>query len=857
MELTGEGDPRVANDTETYGYAASPHTNLLTTLYPPGQQPWNLGYEYGTGAAPSRLKSVGRGGATTTIAYNVPVQGAGAPYEMGYASISKWGQSDLPVDATAIFPPTHVPSQYPPTSYTGAAVHYMDPEGHQVNVASPSPPGVSGQSIATTETDVKGNVVRELSPRGRLAALESPEPAPRSHELDTHFVYNANGTALLESWGPLHEVRLESGAVGPARRHTTIRYDEGEPTPPAGTPPAYLPTKETVAAVMPGREGELEPKVTETRYNWTLRKPEETIVDPGGLTIRSVTVYNGRGQVIETRQPKGVSGGTGGDTVMSYYGVGGCFGSSAPRRYLNLLCTEGPAARTSGSGRPELPEKWFAAYNNLGEPTDVIEHSAFNKELKAENARATETTYDAAGRLLTTQIKGNGGVEIPKSETTYNPTLLVPEKQRFVCEKECTGFNTRATTTTYNNLGQVTSYEDADGSKTETTYDSYGRPSTVKDGKGTDTFHYDEASGFLTSMEVSGVGTFTASYDADGNLIARGLPNGITEMTTYNAADEPVKLADTSPGTTWFEESLERSIEGRILTGTSSLLGTSTLQDGYSYDKDGRLTEAQETPKGGQCTSRAYTFDADSNRLTKTTTPGVGGACAKSGGTTQKYEYDEADRLMGSGITYDAWGRITNLPGEYVGGKELVTSYFSNDMVATQSEKGGVTNTFQLDATGRQHQREQAGGVAGVEVFHYDGPGDSPSWTALGSTWSRNVPGIGDELAAVQESSGTVTFKLTDLHGDVVASASSSPTATKLLGAYRFSEFGEPLSGSAGRFGWLGGKARRTELASGVIQMGARSYIPQLGRFLTPDPIREGSVNAYDYRTKTRSTFST
>jgi len=347
-------------------------------------------------------------------------------------------------------------------------------------------------------------------------------------------------------------------------------------------------------------------------------------------------------------------------------------------------------------------------------------------------------------------------------------------------------------------------------------------------------------------MEVSGVGTFTATYDADGNLIERGLPNGLTAKTTFNQADEPTGLAYTKSSScgescTWYEESLERSIEGNIQDGTSSL-----VQDHYSYDKAGRLTEAQETPTEGECTSRAYRYDADSNRLTKTTRlPGVGGACATSGGATQSYSYDEADRLIGP--TYDAWGRITNLPAEFAGGKALATEYFANNMVATQSQ-GGVTNTFQLDATGRQRQREQTGGVAGVEVFHYDGPGDSPSWTALGSTWTRNITGIGGELAAVQESSGTTTFKLTDLHGDVVASASSSPTATALLATYRFDEFGEPEgSGSAGRFGWLGGKSRRTELSSGLIQMGARSYIPSLGRFLTPDPVPGGSANPYDY----------
>jgi RHS repeat-associated protein len=859
-ELSEEWDPRLPNLKTKYTYKLEAiegsgygsKAGLLTSATPPGQEPWTFTWfqhKDTEGAEVRPLESVSRGAATTTIAYEVPVTGSGAPYNLSAAEIARWGQTDLPVDATAIFPPTHTPSSYPPGSYTGATVDYLDPDGSEVNVASPSPPGVAGTSIATTETDQKGNVVRELTPQNRLLALESSSPAARSHELDTHSVYNAEGTKMLESWGPLHEVRLQTGETGvQARQHTTTFYDEGEPVPPAGTPPAYLPTKELVGGVVAGREGEVEPQITETHYNWTLRKPEEVVVDPGGLAIRSVTRYNALGQVEETRQPKGAAGGTAGDTKTIYWsatGTGECAGQPA---YAGLPCKVLPAAQAEGTGRKKLPVTTFSAYNTLGEPTLSAESPGGGSTEK----RSTATEYDAAGRQVKATIEG-GGTSATKSgtvETEYSPTLGLTTKQQFACQPaECTGFDSQAATTSYNNLGQVTAYEDADGNKAETKYDAYGRPVSMTDAKEsthpwTQTLHYDEVSGAVTSIEVSGVGTFTASYDADGDLIGRGLPNGLTAKTTYNPAGEPTKLAYTKTTScgescTWYEETLERSIEGRILADNGTL-----VKNRYSYDKDGRLTEAQETPTGGQCTSRAYTFDADSNRLTKATRTGIGGACATSGGTTQSYKYDEADRLEGP--TYDGWGRITSLPAEFAGGKALTTSYFSNDMVATQAQNG-VTNTFQVDATGRQRQREQAGGVAGTEVFHYDGPGDSTSWTALGSTWSRNISGIGGELAAVQESSGTTTFKLTDLHGDVVASASSSPTATKLLATFRSDEFGEPVLGASGRFGWLGGKARRTELASGVVQMGARSYIPSLGRFLTPDPVAGGSANPYDY----------
>lgn len=532
------------------------------------------------------------------------------------------------------------------------------------------------------------------------------------------------------------------------------------------------------------------------------------------------------------------SNGTGGvhGTQTIYYTTGANSKAAAcgsHSEWAGLPCETRPAAQPETSGVPNLPVT-VVKYNLWDEPTT-------STQTVGAATRTTTDSYDAAGRLTSEAVSASEGTPLPTVSYEYNPETGAQTKQSTTA-----GSVTSTIERGYNRLDQRVLYKDADGGTSTFTYDVDGRLESLNDGKGTQTYSYDPTSGELTKLIDSAAGTFVAAYDADGNVTSITYPNGLVQTRSYDSTGDETALSyvqtHCESKCTLYSQTRMHSIHNQALSETSTL-----SSENYSYDEAGRLTRAQETPAGEGCTTRVYGYDQETNIVSLTTrAPGAGGACSSEGGTVANHSFDSANRLLDSGTAYDAFGDITSLPSADAGGSALTSGFYADETLASQTQ-GEKTLTYGLDPLGRSHLVTSTGTGGTTTVSHYSDDTRSPSWTEDSSGhWTRNIPNI-IGLAAIQSSGGAPVLQIEDLNGDVVGTASLSEGASSFLTTSAATEYGVPRGSSPPKYGWLGGMRIATELPSGVIAMGARSYVPQIGRYLQPDPIPGGSANEYSY----------
>ncbi len=265
----------------------------------------------------------------------------------------------------------------------------------------------------------------------------------------------------------------------------------------------------------------------------------------------------------------------------------------------------------------------------------------------------------------------------------------------------------------------------------------------------------------------------------------------------------------------------------------------------FTYDGVYRLTleSRNRCCLGGDPYTTSYTYDQVGNRLSLTLN-----------GAVTNYTYDNNDKLLtatrgsdSASCGYDLNGNMTSVSGSLFGAWSLT---FDDANQPTLIQYPGGTDTFTWNALG-QRWRVNINNQA-CYGYLYDGDRvlERTCWSGVvlrdrSATASGSYYG---PLLQMKWANGNTRYPAYDGIGTVRALADQTGNITD---TYTLDAFGHPIASSTGgtlnaaRFGGAWGYTT-DHLGSGLEQLGARFYWPELGRFIQQDPMGDG-VNWYAY----------
>ena len=538
-------------------------------------------------------------------------------------------------------------------------------------------------------------------------------------------------------------------------------------------------------------------KVTRTRE---LTRSRVVHTSPSGTVLRE-RVYDALGRTVEQRElgkaPRFFNYGADG-RLTEVYGPKGLiarFGFDAegqPQRVEDALGNASTCAYDDGAR--------VLTDAASGERVQRFDDAG---RLVSEVAGGVETryVYDDAGRLVR-RVSGTASERFRYDAQGRLRSMSGPDGGLSYTYDE----QGRLQQVTHEPLGQSVEYR----------YDAKGRRAAVVLPWGTISYERD-ASGRLAAVE-SPQGRVELEHNAQGQRTVVRYPNGVETRFAY--AEGRLESIETRRG----EEVLVRQAYRYTRSGRiAEIAGLGDEATEVDFDLEGRLTRAGEVQ---------FAYDAAGNRVR-----------VVDGEGETRSTYGAGNRLLTAGETgfvYDAQGRLIQR-GE---GEDLQAfDYDARGRLTAVHAADGATVRYGYAPNGQLLWREDAAGrtsfLSGIEGTYAE--------VAHGAVQQAFVLGEGiDDVLAVERDKEAFFF-----HTDRVRSvlAMTGPEG-EVAARYRYGAFGEQLeqSGPAAEWNRLGFTSRPHDATSGLVDMRARPYSPELGRFLTPDPLaHQGGMNLYAY----------
>ncbi|MFF5176368.1 FG-GAP-like repeat-containing protein [Micromonospora sp. NPDC000089] len=524
-----------------------------------------------------------------------------------------------------------------------------------------------------------------------------------------------------------------------------------------------------------------------------------------------------------------------------------------------------------------------AIYNGFGELT--VSYDA--------NGRATGHIYDSLGRLTKQTVTQNG--KITSTLTNTYDVLGAQTRKGMLLQSDLSDQSSGRTITTttgytYDNLSRLltqtqTLPTETNPATSETltvgySYDTFNRPTQIRypilNGQTTPTtvdYKYQSPNGALSAVTATSPGAaatqvWTPKESDDQDRLTKEVSGDLVTSTTaydWNGAvlDQEVATStyDVDPGKILWGQKYAYDSEGNLLSRTSKLPAC----------VDCRTTDAASGPS--EYPAETFTYDP----LGRVTSASL--AIGPTAGQTDTWSYDTLGNITSSkrrgAYTYDPQHptRVTQVSGGLFGNRT-----YGYDAVGNQTGRpdGNVTyNNFNLPSTitsakakadttfvyspARDRLRKASGGSVTTyfpglyERHHADGRTEHRFQVTAGGRQVATLAYSEQDTSPIA-APGPVLYPHNDHLGSTsLVTTLDGPNKAKVVEERSYDAFGklrnpDLTTGDAGYTSGIqpattdpGYTGHDDDRDLGLVDMKGRVYDPELGRFLTPDPLVNGS----------------